>query len=68
MKFFMDIPQFLVRNMRVNLCGRDRGVTEQRLDTADVGAVLQEIGRIGVAQGVWRHGLGNPGGARVLLH
>src|SRR3954453_10420634 len=46
----------------VDLGGRDRGVAEQLLDRAQVGAALEQVRGEAVAQGVW----GDTGGQRRL--
>ncbi len=54
MKFFMNFPQSLIREVGVDLGGGDGGVAEHFLDGSDVGAVDEEFGGEGVAKHVWR--------------
>ena len=39
-------------NMGVYLCGGNIGMTQHHLDGAEIGAMFQEVGGKGVAQGV----------------
>ena len=48
----VHLPQPLGGDERVHLRGADRGVPEQLLHGADVGTVVQHVGRAGVAQHV----------------
>jgi len=51
-EFLVDLAEVFVRDVGINLGRGDGGVTEHCLDASDVGAVLEEIGRERVAQGV----------------
>ena len=55
MEPLMDVPQPLVGDVGVDLGGRHVLVAQQLLDASEVGAVGQEVGGVGVAQGVGRH-------------
>ena len=55
MEPLMDVPQPLVGDVGVDLGGRHVLVAQQLLDAAEVGAVGQKVGGVGVAQGVGRH-------------
>jgi len=44
------LPEFLVRDVEVPLCGPDVGVTEHQLDGADIDAVRQEAAGAFVTQ------------------
>ena len=43
MKLFVVAFQLHVRDMSINLCGRNVSMAEHLLDRADVGAVLDEV-------------------------
>ena len=55
MELLMDVPQPLVGDVGVDLGGRHVLMPQQLLDAAQVGAVGQKVGGVGVAQGVGRH-------------
>ena len=55
-------PDQAVRDARVARRARQVGVTQQHLDDADVGAVLQQVGGEAVPQRVHRHPLRKAGG------
>ena len=50
MRFGVRFLQALDRDVRINLCGRKTGVTEQRLHTAQVRAAIEHMGRKTVAK------------------
>ena len=54
-KCLVDISQMLIRNMRVYLRRCNVGVPKKRLDTSQVGAILQKVGGKAVTDGVRRH-------------
>src|SRR6516165_440522 len=47
--------QALLHHMRVDLRGRDVGVAEQRLDDAQIGAVMQKVAGEGMSQHMRRY-------------
>ena len=55
MEPLMDVPQPLVGDVGVDLGGRHVLMPQQLLDASEVGAVRQQVGGVGVAQGVGRH-------------
>src|SRR5215469_17516591 len=63
----MQLFEPLARDVRVDLCGREVAVTEQHLDYAQIGAVVQQMGREGVAQRVRRELLGDASLARIAF-
>ena len=56
-----------IRDMGVDLRGGNIGVTEERLDGTEVGAVHEEVGGEGMAQGVWADVLSDAGHAGVFF-
>ena len=62
----MDVPQPLVGDVGVDLGGGHVLVAQKLLDASEVGAAGQKVGGVGVAQGVGRHLLCEPGQARVF--
>ena len=48
----MYLAELLIGHVGVNLRGCHRSVAEQSLNRADVGAVAQKIGGVGMAEGV----------------
>ena len=64
----VDLAQLLDRHVRVDLRGGERLVTQERLDEPGVGAVLQHVGRAGVAQQVSRARLLDPRERHVPAH
>lgn len=54
--------------MRVDLCRMDIGVAQGVLDVPDVGAALQEVGRVAMAQHVCRDGTRDACAGCCLLH
>jgi hypothetical protein len=62
----MDVTQPLVGDVGVDLGGRHVLMPQQLLDAAEVGAVGEKVGGIGVPQGVGRHLLCEPGEARIF--
>lgn len=65
---FVDRLELGIRNMGVNLSSGDVGVAEEALDTAEVGAVLKQIGGKTVTQGVGCDVFGDAGGFGVAFH
>lgn len=55
MKFLMDIAQAFVCDVRIDLRRGNILMAEKFLHTAEVRAVLEQIGRIGMPQSVRRH-------------
>src|SRR5680860_409621 len=51
----VNLAQCVARDKRIDLGGRDRGVPQQLLHHADVGASAQQVRRKRVAQRVWRY-------------
>lgn len=49
-KFFVDFAELFIGDMRIDLRGCDRSVAEHCLDGANIGAVAEEVGGVGVAQ------------------
>ena len=50
MKTLVHFSKLFVRNVGVDLGSRDGSVAEHRLDGADIGAVAQKVGGIGVTK------------------
>src|SRR6266702_1779877 len=59
----VDLAELVHGDQRVDLGGRDRGMTEKLLHDPNVRAAVQEMRREGMPQGVRRH-LGDPGPQR----
>ena len=66
MEPLMDVPQALVGDVGVDLGGRHVLVAQKLLDASEVGAARQEVGGVGVAQGVGRHLLCESGPPRIF--
>ena len=49
---FEKLCKLIGQNMGVNLRRRDISMAEQCLDAAEVCTALQQVGRVGMAQGV----------------
>ena len=64
----MNLPQLADRNPRIDLRGREVRVPEQRLDEANVRAVLQHVRGTRVAEGMARARNGDSREAEVSLH
>ena len=60
--------QFFIGDVGVDLSGGDVSVTEHGLNRADIGTVLEQVGRETVAKGVGRELFGNTSFGRVVLH
>lgn len=54
MELLVNLFEFRIGYVSVDLCGRDRGVTEEFLDGADIGAVGEECRGEGMSEGVSR--------------
>src|SRR3989344_3762351 len=67
-EFFMDVAKMFVGNMRIYLRRVYARVTQERLYTPDVGAVLQKIRREAVAHGMRRDFFRNSGLYGIFLH
>lgn len=63
----MDVAKMGVGDMGVDLGGADVGVAEERLDRAEVGAVDEEIGGEGMAEGVRGNVFGDACDADVFV-
>ena len=50
----VQLLQPLARDVGIDRRGRDVGVTEQKLDDAQIGAVIEKVRRESVAQRMWR--------------
>ena len=50
----VHVPQTFLADLGVDLRRRDRGVAEHLLHHAQIGAVVEQMGRTAVAQHVWR--------------
>lgn len=59
MEAIVDVAKMGVGDVGVDLSGADVGVAEERLDRAEVGAVDEEVGGEGVAEGVGGNVFGN---------
>jgi len=46
----VELPQALPRDVRVNLCRGDILVPEEHLNRSQIGPVLKQVGREGMAQ------------------
>ena len=55
MELLMNVPQTLVGDVGVDLGRGDVFMPQKLLDTSQVGAAGQKVGRVGMAQGVGRH-------------
>src|SRR3989338_11047921 len=64
-KRFVHFAKLLVGYVSINLRGGDGGVAEERLHAPDVGAVREQVGREGVAEGVGGDALGNACGTGI---
>ena len=63
-----DFRQPRFGDVRINLRGGEIAVAEQHLHHAQVGAVIDEMGRKGMAQGVRRDGGANADGNRIIMN
>src|SRR5438552_2091485 len=54
-RLVIDLPETLSRNVSVDLGGLDVHVSEQLLDTAEIGVPFQEVRGKGVTEGVRGH-------------
>jgi len=54
-------------HVRIDLGRRDIAVPQQQLNDTQIRAVIEEMGGEGMAQGVWRQGLCDPGTHGVAL-
>ena len=63
----MNLTEVRVRDVGVDLGGADVGVAEHGLDTAEVGAIHEEVGGERVAKGVRGDMFGNAGGFGVVV-
>ena len=61
----VQLFETLARHVCVDLCRREVAVPEQHLHDPQIGAVVQEVGREGMAERVRRELLGDPGLARA---
>ena len=61
MQLPVDVFESFVSDMGVNLGGCQIRMPEHQLDTAQIGTVCQKMGRKGVAQGMGRNPLADPG-------
>ena len=68
MEFLVDRSEVWVGDVGVDLGGGDVAVAEQGLDGAQVGAIHQEVGGKGVAQGVRADMLGDAGQQGIAGH
>lgn len=67
MMLFIDLAESWVGDVRVDLCCLDRGVAEHRLDTPNICAIHQEIGRVRVAERMWSNTFRYPGFFSVMI-
>lgn len=63
----MNFAEVLVGEVGVDLGSTDIGVTEQTLDTAEIGSVHEEVSGKGVTEGVGGDMFGNAGDAFVFV-
>ena len=68
MRSRMDFPELHDGDVGVDLGGVEPGMAEQLLDEADVGPVLQHVGRAGVAEQVAGAGAPDGGGVNGASH
>lgn len=68
MEGFVDFFEAFVSDVGVDLRRGDGCVTEHRLDTADVGAILEEVGGKAVTERVRVHVLDDAGFLGVVLN
>ena len=67
MKAFVNFAKVGIGDVSVDLGGGNVGVTEERLDRAQVGAVHKEVGSKTVTQSMWSDMFGDAGVASVSL-
>jgi hypothetical protein len=67
-KAAVHVAKVLLIDMRVDLGGRDIGVSEQFLDDAEIGSVAEKVGGEGMPQEVRVNIRLDPGHLRPLLH
>lgn len=53
MELLVNLPEFGVSHVSIDLGGRDVGMTEHHLNTADISTVLEQVGGERVADNVW---------------
>lgn len=68
MEFFVYFFEVRVSDVRIDLGRTDVTVAEHALNTAEVGAVHEEIGRVTMAHGMRADVLGDAGKPGVLAH
>ena len=68
MESAMDFPQPAVSDVSIDFGSADVGVTEQFLDDAQIGSMLQQMRREAVPEHVRRHIPGNAGAVHPLLN
>src|ERR1043166_10044963 len=67
MELLMDFAQATAAHVSINFGGADAGVAEQFLDNAQIGPMLEQMGRETMAQHVRGHVPADPGGAHAPL-
>lgn len=67
MKLLVNLLEFWIGHVGVDLCGGDGGVTEEFLDGADIGAICEERRGEGMSEGVSRDILDDIGTQSVLF-
>ena len=64
----VHLPDPFAGHVRVQLGRADAGMSEELLDDPKVRPTLQQMGRKGMAQGVWADPASEPGASRRPLH
>jgi|GEM_PF-4512262 len=68
MKLLVNLFEFWIRYMGIDLCRRNRGVTEELLDGANIGTVGEESCGEGMSEGMSRDVLDDIGSQSVLFN
>ena len=68
MKFFVDLLELGVGDVGVDLCGCDGFVAKHGLYAANVCAVAQQVGGVGVPKNVWGNAFGDTSFQRTFFY
>ena len=68
MRIIVDVMKVFLRQVRVDLCSGQIGVSQHFLDRAQIGPSRQEMSGKGMAQSVSRHSVIQPGAVRPSLN
>lgn len=63
----MNFFELFVRDVSIDLGGLNRGMAEHRLNAPNVGTVLEQVGRVRVAECMWRDLLRDPSSFGIMI-